>query len=267
MKENLFRYLTKRACLLGLVAASVIGTSLTLTSCGGGDENEGGYVVTAQQFASGSKLFYIEANNLRTLHATGSSGLITSGPDNYTGTVTAWGEITTGSYDKENAGIAVVLFHYHYNKETNIGTLEWSWDSADPENAPPPALAYITTVHNLPSGGGGDDDDGGDDGEMGGIGEEDAPTALAEHYRQPRLEFNFNTGQCVMYCGCGPNMAQLKLDNVRYDSIDSAQDCHWTIAGELIFADANTVVFTGTETLQDNGAGNFQLDYTFTMGN
>lgn len=86
MKENLFRYLTKRACLLGLVAASVIGTSLTLTSCGGG---------------------------------------------------------------------------------------------------------------------GGDDDDGGDDGEMGGIGEEDDPTALAEHYRQPRLEFNFNTGQCVMYCGCG----------------------------------------------------------------
>lgn len=69
------------------------------------------------------------------------------------------------------------------------------------------------------------------------------------------------------YMKCGPNMAQLKLDNVRYDSIDRAQDCHWTIAGELIFVDANTVVFTGTETLQDNGTRNFQLDYTFTMGN
>lgn len=58
------------------------------------------------------------------------------------------------------------------------------------------------------------------------------------------------------YKKCGPNMAHLKLDNVRYDAIDSAQDCHWTIAGDLTFVDANTIVFTGTETLQDNGAGN-----------
>lgn len=100
MKGNFFRYLTKRGCLPALVAASVLGASLTLISYGGGgggSESAGGYVVTPSQFASASKSFYILANNLWTLRATEPSGLIMSGADNYMGTVAAWGEVTTGS--------------------------------------------------------------------------------------------------------------------------------------------------------------------------
>lgn len=212
MKGNFFRYLSKRGCLLGFAAASVLGASLALTSCSGGGDSEAGYIVTADQFASGAKSFYILANNLWTIRATDSNNLILSDPDKYTNTAAAWGEITTGSYDKDGAGIAICYFHYQYNPENKTGVLEWSWDSADPNNSPTAALAYITTIHNL-EGGGGDEGDGGGKGEgMGGIGVEDDPTSLAEHYRQLRLELNFNTGMCVLYCGCGAYSQNLHFD-------------------------------------------------------
>lgn len=203
MKGNFFRYLTKRGCLLGLAAASVLGASLALTSCSGGDGSEASYIVQPNEFASGAKSFYILANNMWTLHATEPSGLIMSGPDHYMGTVAAWGEVTTGSFDKDGAGKAIVLFHYHYDKETNTATLEWSWDSADPENAPKPALAYITTIHNYAGAGNEEAGNQTEGDNMEGVGKGDDPLALAEHYRMPRVKFDFNTGQCVLYCGCG----------------------------------------------------------------
>lgn len=51
------------------------------------------------------------------------------------------------------------------------------------------------------------------------------------------------------YTKCGPNLAEVKIVNVRYEPIDTANDCHWTIIGHLTFVDERTVVFTGTETL------------------
>lgn len=210
MKGNFFRYLTKRGCLLGFAAASVLGASLALTSCSGGEGSEAGYIVQPNEFASGAKSFYILANNMWTLRSTDPSNFIPSNPDSYKETARCWGEITTGSYDKDGAGVAIVYFHYHYDKNTNTGTLEWSWDSADPDNAPSQALAFITTIHNLP--GGGEEDGGGQDEGMSGIGEPDDPTTLAEHYRMPRIELNFNTGDCVFYCGCGAYTQNLHFE-------------------------------------------------------
>lgn len=212
MKGIFFRFLTKRSCLLGVLVAFVLGASFTLTSCGGGEGDEVGYIVTPQQFASGSKSFYILANNLWTIRATDSNNLILSAPDKYTNTAAAWGEITTGSYDKDNAGHAICYFHYQYNPEDKTGVLEWSWDSADPNNSPTAALAFITTIHNLKGNGANEEGNGNKEEEMGGIGEEDDPTALAEHYRQLRLELNFNTGMCVLYCGCGAYSQNLHFD-------------------------------------------------------
>lgn len=51
------------------------------------------------------------------------------------------------------------------------------------------------------------------------------------------------------YTKCGPNMAELKVVNLRAEAADAASDCHWTVIGHLTFVDATTVVFTGTETL------------------
>lgn len=212
MKGTRFLSYIRTTALSGLAVSALCGLAFTLSSCGGGDGEDGGYIVTANQFASGSKSFYILANNLWTIRATDPNNLILSDPDKYTNTAAAWGEITTGSYDKEGAGRAICYFHYQYNPENKTGVLEWSWDSADPENAPTAALAYITTIHNLEGGGGGDDDNGDDDEGMGGIGIKDDPTALAEHYRQLRLELNFNTGMCVLYCGCGAYSQNLHFD-------------------------------------------------------
>lgn len=204
-------YKNMKKCLSLLLAVAAFATGFTLCSCGGGGgggtAGSGSYAVTANEFANGSKSFYIDAMNLWTLRSTSkANNMILSGPDNYIGTKACWGEITTGSYDKEGAGIAIVYFHYTYFPKSNTGELSWSWDSADPNNAPTPALAYITTIHNL-AGGGEDEGEEGDGGKkdpaMGGVGVEDDPTALAEHFKQMRIVFDFNTGTCVMYCGCG----------------------------------------------------------------
>lgn len=72
------------------------------------------------------------------------------------------------------------------------------------------------------------------------------------------------------YTKCGPNLAEVKIVNVRYEPIDSANDCHWTIIGHLTFVDEKTVVFTGTETLVgteghtdqgDGGLGNDPMGF------
>lgn len=59
------------------------------------------------------------------------------------------------------------------------------------------------------------------------------------------------------YTKCGPNMADLKVDNLRAEPADTADDCHWTIVAKLTFIDENTVVFTGTETLVNGGAHDY----------
>lgn len=86
------------------------------------------------------------------------------------------------------------------------------------------------------------------------------------------------------YTKCGPDMVELKMDNVRELPIQTARDAHWTIIGYLTFVEGGKVVFTGTETLvgshgpvhndpmgfdgdPDGGTRNFSLNYTFTMGN
>lgn len=51
------------------------------------------------------------------------------------------------------------------------------------------------------------------------------------------------------YTKCGPNMAELKVVNVRFSPIESTNDPHFTIIGHLTFVGENRVVFTGTETL------------------
>lgn len=57
------------------------------------------------------------------------------------------------------------------------------------------------------------------------------------------------------YTKCGPNMAELKVVNVRFSPIESTADPHFTLIGYLTFVDANKVVFTGTETLVNSGGG------------
>lgn len=59
------------------------------------------------------------------------------------------------------------------------------------------------------------------------------------------------------YTKVGTNMVHLQMDNVRYEPINTADDCYWTIDGYMVFVDAETVVFKGTETLVgSNGHGN-----------
>lgn len=57
------------------------------------------------------------------------------------------------------------------------------------------------------------------------------------------------------YTKCGPNMAELKVVNVRFSPIDSTSDPHFTIIGHLTFVEENKVVFTGTETLVESTPG------------
>lgn len=57
------------------------------------------------------------------------------------------------------------------------------------------------------------------------------------------------------YTKCGHNMAELKVVNVRFSPIESTADPHFTIIGHLTFVGENRVVFTGTETLVNSGAG------------
>lgn len=200
--------------LLLLLAAATLVIPCTLTSCGGGGGGGGGatnntFCVTAKEFANGNKTFYIDAMNLWTLRSTAQANdMILSNPDNFKGTVACWGEITTGSFDKYGAGVAIVYYHYTYNAATNTGELSWSWDSADPKNAPTPALAYITTVHNYNAGGGEDDYKEG----MEGIGGGGDPVSEAEHYKQMRIRFDFNSGMCILYCGCGAQSQELHFD-------------------------------------------------------
>lgn len=64
------------------------------------------------------------------------------------------------------------------------------------------------------------------------------------------------------YTKCGPNMAELKVVNVRFSPIISTSDPHFTIIGHLTFTDKDTVVFTGTETLvSTNGGENDPTDF------
>ena len=67
------------------------------------------------------------------------------------------------------------------------------------------------------------------------------------------------------YTKCGPNMAELKVVNLRAEAADSAHDCHWTVIGHLTFVDKKNVIFTGTETLVDTEAHIDKGDGT--MGN
>lgn len=201
--------------LLLLLAAATLVVPCTLTSCGGGGGGGGSaanntFCVTAKEFANGNKTFYIDAMNLWTLRSTAQANdMILSNPDNFKGTVACWGEITTGSFDKYDAGIAIVYYHYTYNAATNEGELTWSWDAADPKNAPTPALACITTVHTSIEGTGTDPNK---DLMIGGSGSNQDPVSNAEHYKQMRIQFNFNTGTCVLYCGCGAMSQELHFD-------------------------------------------------------
>lgn len=192
-----------------LLAAAACVIPFTLSSCGGGGDS-GEFCVTSKEFASGSKAFYISAMNLWTARATDLAGdIILSGPDKYKGTVVCNGEITTGAYDKHDAGIAKVQFHYTYNADENTGVLSWSWDSADPKNAPTAALTYITTVHNYPGGGNGEEGYGG---QMEGTGTGGDPVSQAEHYGQMHIDFDFKTGDCVLHCACGSMSQHLHFD-------------------------------------------------------
>lgn len=94
------------------------------------------------------------------------------------------------------------------------------------------------------------------------------------------------------YTKVGPDLAELKMENLRYEPIQSASDCHWTIVATIRFYGNNTVVLDGTETLIDSdaevndpfhfgdvdhnhfdpshdggGTRNFRYNYTFEMGN
>lgn len=92
------------------------------------------------------------------------------------------------------------------------------------------------------------------------------------------------------YTKVSPNVAEIRLTNLRYEGITSASDCHWTITAYISFSDKNHVVLSGTETLTGNpdpdendpltfeggdnhfdvihnqgGSRNFQYDYEFEM--
>lgn len=80
--------------------------------------------------------------------------------------------------------------------------------------------------------------------------------------------FNSNAGTTGAYTGnytytkVGPNMAEIKVDNLRYEPINTASDCHWTIIATITFVGDNKVVLTGTETLT-GGAGEVNDPLTF----
>ena len=92
------------------------------------------------------------------------------------------------------------------------------------------------------------------------------------------------------YSKVGPNMAEIRVENLRSEPGTSASDCHWTIVAHLTFYSDKEVVLSGTETLTgsaevgdndpltfgggDNhfggvhtggGTRNFTYNYTFEM--
>ena len=57
------------------------------------------------------------------------------------------------------------------------------------------------------------------------------------------------------YTKCGPNKAELRLENLRAEPQDTADDCIWTIIGYLTFEDEEKVSFVGTQTLINSHTG------------
>ena len=88
-----------------------------------------------------------------------------------------------------------------------------------------------------------------------------ARVAYFSNPKAPVHEDYFYTGNYT-YTKTGPNMAEVKIVNVRSNPITSAADDHWTIIGHLSFVDEETVVFTGTETLVNSE----EADHNDPMG-
>lgn len=80
--------------------------------------------------------------------------------------------------------------------------------------------------------------------------------------------FNSTAGTTGAYTGnytytkVGPNLAEIKLENLRYEPINTANDCHWTIRAYITFIGDKKVIMSGTETLTSGTPGeNDPIDF------
>lgn len=77
MKRTIFQSLLKRFALLALAAGTVFATSVSLTACGGGGNEETRGSITYNQLLNGGKIIYLQAGSGMILR--GDPGLMDSG--------------------------------------------------------------------------------------------------------------------------------------------------------------------------------------------
>ncbi len=204
-----------KKCLFLVMAVAAFATGFTLCSCGGGGGGNGSsdaYGVTAKQFSSGAKSFLVRAQNMWFVEGGLSASGITMSPTEVdTGATNCYGTVSLGTGN--SAKTATMYMHYVYRSADKTATLTMSWNPGDRENELSTALTNIVSIHNIAEGGG-EEDGGNANNQPGGVGEEGNPLSSAEHYGPTRIEFDFNTGTCIMYCACGAASQTLPFDVV-----------------------------------------------------
>lgn len=207
-----------KKCLFLVMAVAAFATGFTLCSCGGGGGgggavgSNGAYTITAKQFASGSKHFLIRAQNMWFVEGGQAADGVTMSPTEVTsGAANCYGTVSLGQGNA--AKTATMYMHYVYRASEQTATLTMSWNVGDRENELSTALTNIVSIHNIAEGGG-EEEGGNANNHPGGIGEEGNPLSSAEHYGPTRIEFDFKTGTCIMYCACGAATQTLPFDVV-----------------------------------------------------
>ena len=220
MKETFFYFSLKRAALMGLAAATVLGSSVVLTACGGGGGDGGpggkGFKITNAQFASGQRGFSIQSNSGWEFWSDGSDSatgdFTMPDADTNAGVLLTWGKMLysfTGVRDQLYG-----LMRYNYDPTTNTATLRYSMDTTNLGNMSGNDTAEaVTGMINTIHGNGSFADAVGPDGEAvtpgNGDGGTNNPGDLSTHLSHTVIIFDFNTGTCKWTCGCGHESATM----------------------------------------------------------
>lgn len=217
MKKSTFQPLLKHLSLFGLAVVTFCSSTVTLTACSGGgtDEEEGGkgFKITNAQFASGQRGFSIQSNAGWEFwsdgHATDTGEFEMAPPDVDAGVLLTWGNMRYSFTGYR--GQIIGLMRYNYDAAANKGTLRYSMDATNLDNAGGTETAHvvsymINSIHgskDAPGGSGGMHSGAGaalnDKGEVvDNIGED-----IATHLQHTTIVFDFSTGTCQWTCGCG----------------------------------------------------------------
>lgn len=205
MKGTRFLSYVRTTALGGFAVSALCGLAFTLSSCSGGGEEEGSFIVTANQFRAG-KGFVIRAGDAWSLQATSPTGNILPPTEENLGAVECNGQILYGLDGTQGeSGLAYIIVTYRYDEAHKRGYAEWSWVSAEDEK-PSEALGAIVSPHKLSGAGdeaNNNNGNGNNDATWGGTGTAEDPSMQAPHIGPMKIVFDFETGKCQLTCGCG----------------------------------------------------------------